>query len=570
MTAPVWMAFPPEVHSALLSSGPGPGSLLAAAAAWNSLSTEYTTAADELSALVAAVPGGTWEGPSADSYVAANVPYVAWLLQNSANSTEMAAQHVTAAAAYTTALAAMPTLPELAANHATHAALVATNFFGINTIPIGLNEADYARMWVQAATTMSTYQAVSTAAVAAAPQTTPAPQIVKADATADPSTSTTGAPPPLPTWLSDLLQWLGYTPPTKVPLPVNPGQYPTLSGSFLSNILNDLQITAGEFTIHPGETLGQEVGQQLFYFWYTTTYLLPNELQAIAHGNLSQIFSLNTIAVLFSYVIMRIGNILAVVNYLALEPQYLIPVLPAFAPLATVSVTGFAGLANLAQQAVAVPAIVPAVVPTAPPVALAPVLSAAPVPAPATAPAPVTAPAVTAVGAPPPPPSAAPPPPVATGAEGYAYMVANLSMGAQARARAKTDEPLYRSGTKAPPLTAPAATREPALLRRRRTRVQQLGRGYEYMDLDQDLDMDMDEPDRSNAQRLVSVAASDRGAGTLGFAGTTPKEAGAAAAGLTTMPGDAFGGGPTVPMVPGTWATDPVKSDRPLEGQDDA
>ena len=58
----------------------------------------------------------------------------------------------------------------------------------------------------------------------------------------------------------------------------------------------------------------------------------------------------------------------------------------------------------------------------------------------------------------------------------------------------------------------------------------------------------------------VSTAASDRGAGPLGFAGTASRGA-EQAAGLATLQSDEFGGGPSMPMMPGTWGTDSAPQD---------
>ncbi|KQY01317.1 hypothetical protein ASD37_30235 [Mycobacterium sp. Root135] len=176
MTAPVWMAFPPEVHSGLLSSGPGSGPLLAAAAQWRLLSTEYLATANDLQQVLSSVETLSWQGASADRYVASHLPFLTWLANQSEVSAANAAQLDTVAAAYTAAVGTMPTLPELAANHAVNGALIATNFFGINTIPIAVNEADYIRMWTQAATTMAIYQGFSEVAVmSVTPPTSPPP-----------------------------------------------------------------------------------------------------------------------------------------------------------------------------------------------------------------------------------------------------------------------------------------------------------------------------------------------------------------------------------------------------------
>ena len=71
---------------------------------------------------------------------------------------------------------------------------------------------------------------------------------------------------------------------------------------------------------------------------------------------------------------------------------------------------------------------------------------------------------------------------------------------------------------------------------------------------DQFADMNVDvDPDWGAPAEPELVGASDRGAGNLGFAGTVHREAAGAAAGLTALAGDDYGGGPTVPMLPGSW-----------------
>lgn len=73
----------------------------------------------------------------------------------------------------------------------------------------------------------------------------------------------------------------------------------------------------------------------------------------------------------------------------------------------------------------------------------------------------------------------------------------------------------------------------------------------EFVTMDMGFDAAAPAPEHQPGAR-----ASDCGAGPIGFAGTVRKEAVVKAAGLTTLAGDDFGGGPTMPMMPGTWTHD--------------
>ncbi|ACC39876.1 PPE family protein [Mycobacterium marinum M] len=518
MTAPIWMASPPEVHSALLSSGPGPGPLLSAAAAWSQLSNEYASAANELTAMLGAVQAGPWEGSSAEQYVAAHLPYVAWLMQASVDTTQAAAQLETAAAAYTTALAAMPTLPELATNHTIHAALTATNFFGINTIPITLNEADYVRMWIQAATTMSTYQAVSGTALASTPQTAPAPYILKSNAQTEDSQPPVEGSDPLDSLVADILR------------AITDGR---VNWDPVSRTVNGIEYE--EYT-DAGDPVWWVVRALEFSQDFRTfARLLPTDPQA-ALQFYGELF-------LFDYPV----HIPQLLTWLSQSPQ-LLAVALGQAVSGLGAVTGFAGLAGLAAQPIGT--VASALGPVAAPADMLPVTSMAPTvttpvaaPVSATAPAPATA--LTAGGPPPVPPAA--------GGAGFSYPYligggpsigfgSGMSTSASASAKKKTPEP---------DTAAAAAARERARARRRR-RATLRGYGDEFMDIEVDPDWGAPPGEGPGA----STVASDHGAGPVGIAGTVHTGSVTPAAGLTTLGGDDFDGEPRMPMLPGTWDPD--------------
>jgi PPE-repeat protein len=152
---------PPEVNSGRMYAGPGPGSMLAAAAAWDGLAAELYSAATDYGSVISGLTSGPWLGPASASMAAAAASHVTWLMSTATQAEQAGTQANAAAAAHATAFAMTVPPPMIAANRAQLAALVATNFLGQNTPAIMATEAHYMEMWAQDATAMYGYAASS-------------------------------------------------------------------------------------------------------------------------------------------------------------------------------------------------------------------------------------------------------------------------------------------------------------------------------------------------------------------------------------------------------------------------
>ncbi|MGB6762729.1 PPE family protein [Mycobacterium sp.] len=166
---------PPEINSGRMYTGPGPGPMLAAAAAWDDLAAELSSTASSYASEVSALTSGAWQGPSSASMAAAAAPYVAWMSATAAQAEETGSQAKVAAAAYEAAFAATVPPPVISANRALLMMLIATNILGQNTPAIAATEAHYMEMWAQDAAAMYAYAGSSASAAQLTPFTEPPP-----------------------------------------------------------------------------------------------------------------------------------------------------------------------------------------------------------------------------------------------------------------------------------------------------------------------------------------------------------------------------------------------------------
>jgi PPE-repeat protein len=193
---------PPEITSALIHTGPGAESLIAASAAWQQLGTTLEDSAENYGATLSSLTG-TWHGPSSATMVQAVEPYVTWLRTTAQQTQQIASSAQAAAAAYNSVRASVVPTAEVTANRTRLAQLLATNGFGRNLPAIAETEAEYQSMWANNSAAMSRYQAASAQASAlpqfASPTSATNPTRLTTQASASPAATTSSTASTAPT-----------------------------------------------------------------------------------------------------------------------------------------------------------------------------------------------------------------------------------------------------------------------------------------------------------------------------------------------------------------------------------
>lgn len=165
---------PPEVITGRLMSGAGAAPMMAASAQYTAAAAAFEASIDRLMAQTIYL-GSSWLGEAAQAMQVTTVRHLSWMRVLQAQLVTAAARTADQAAAFTTAYTTMAQMPEIIENRVTTATLHATNFLGVNTIPIAVREGQYQAMWAQDVAVQSAYFAATVANTTFEPFVPPMP-----------------------------------------------------------------------------------------------------------------------------------------------------------------------------------------------------------------------------------------------------------------------------------------------------------------------------------------------------------------------------------------------------------
>ncbi|KAA1249872.1 PPE family protein [Mycobacterium simiae] len=149
---------PPEVITGRLMSGAGAAPMTAASAEFTAAAAAYELAIDRLTALLGYL-SASWQGEAAMAMQRVVVRFIIANRLLQAQIITSAARTAAQAAAFTEAYTTMAQMAEIVENRVTTAVLHATNFLGMNTIPIGVKEGQYLEMWIRDVSVQANYLA---------------------------------------------------------------------------------------------------------------------------------------------------------------------------------------------------------------------------------------------------------------------------------------------------------------------------------------------------------------------------------------------------------------------------
>jgi len=159
---------PPEINSGRMYCGPGPGSMVEAAVAWD---REAACLNDE---------AGQWRAMTSKLTTAAfqaAAPYISWLNAAATEAAHAATQAAAAASAHELARAAMVAPEVINTNRSKLVSLATTNCLGQKSATIADTDAEYEKMWADDADVMYAYARASADVSTLTPFGSPPPAI---------------------------------------------------------------------------------------------------------------------------------------------------------------------------------------------------------------------------------------------------------------------------------------------------------------------------------------------------------------------------------------------------------